>query len=362
MSEVKIVLSGGGTLGPVTPLLAVRETVRKIYPHTNFIWVGTKTGPERLLVEKYQIPYFAITSGKWRRYFSLHNFFDTFKIIWAFFESVMFLVQEKPCLVVTAGGFVSVPLHYAAALLGIPSWVHQQDVIPGLANKLMARTATKITVALSDSLRYFPKNKTTWIGNPARSLNGINSASGKEFFGFNAAAPVIFVLGGGTGSARLNQMLIEALPAWPKDWQVIHLVGKERSKETAYRVMGVFPNYHAFEFFTSEMSYAYAAADVVVGRAGFNTITELALLSKASILLPKPGHQEANARFLEKNKATIVMDENTDNGLKLAQLVKELVFDSHKRTELGTNLHRFLPIASNDNILKILRDLKIPLR
>jgi len=353
----KIVLSGGGTLGPVTPLLAVREVILKKYPDAQFIWVGTKDGPERVLTEKYQIPYFVIGAGKWRRYFSLWNFTDLLMVVWAFFQSLFFLWQERPGLLISAGGFVSVPLHWAGWVLGIPSWVHQQDVIPGFANRLMAPFAKKITVVLQTSLKFFSTSKTEWIGNPARALDGISAEQGKKFFGFNVSDPVVFVVGGGTGSTRLNQMLIEALPAWPKNWQVIHLVGKERPKELAQRVAGVFPNYHMFEFFTEEMKYAYAAADAVVARAGFNTITELALLFKGAVLLPKEGHQQANAKFLDDHEAAWVLNEKVDSGLKLAQLVKELILIPEKRRVLRKNLHALLPIADPMKIVEIVEKL-----
>jgi len=357
LDDVKIVFSGGGTLGPVTPLLAIREAFIQKYPHARFIWVGSSDGPERTLLEQYDIPYFIISAGKWRRYFSLSNFFDFFKIIVAFFQSLLLIWQEKPDLLISAGGFISVPLHWAGWILGVPSWIHQQDVAPGLANRLMAPAARKITVALADCVKFFSSRKTEWLGNPARSLAGISSAEGKKYFGLPVASPVIFVVGGGTGSARLNQILTEALPAWPKDWQVIHLVGKERPQELSRRVAGVFPNYHVFDFFTKEMKYAYAAADVVVARAGFNTITELALLSKPAILLPKEGHQESNAQFFASRNAALIINEKVDSGLKLAQQTKEVVLLAERRRILGRQLHQLLPIADPGRIVKIVEDI-----
>ncbi len=349
---MKIILSGGGTLGPVTPLLAIRETVLKKYPDAQFVWVGTKDGPEKKLVDAAGIPYFVIGAGKWRRYFSLFNLVDLFTIGWAFVQSLFLLWQEKPNLVISAGGFVSVPLHWAAWVLGAPAWIHQQDVAPGLANKLMAPFAKKVTTSLQSSLKYYSQSKTIWIGNPARAITGINSGDGKKYFSLNSNDPVIFVVGGGTGSSRLNQMLIEALPLWPKNWQVIHLVGRERPKELAERAAGVFDNYYVFEFFTEEMKFAYAAADVVVARAGFNTITELALLNKAAILLPKEGHQVENASFLENNNAALILNEKVDGGLKLAQQVKELILIPEKRRVLGRRLHEVLPVASPESIIQ----------
>jgi len=166
---MKILFSGGGTLGPVTPLLGIYEAVKTKYPQAEFVFVGTKNGPERQLVEKYNIKFITISSGKWRRYFSGWNFFDWFKILFACLQSSVLLLKEKPSIVITAGGFVSVPVHLAAWLHGIPSWVHQQDTRVGLANKIMARFATQITVALKDSIKFFSSKKTVWLGNPVRA-------------------------------------------------------------------------------------------------------------------------------------------------------------------------------------------------
>lgn len=354
---MKIIFSGGGTLGPVVPLLAVAEICRRHYPEIEFVWVGTKRGPERELVEKYGMPFFAVSTAKWRRYFSVLNIFDFFRFILAFLHAFLLLWQEKPAALISAGGYVSVPVHWAGTLLGIPQWIHQQDAVPGMANKLMAPGAKKITVALRESLAFFNPKKSEWLGNPVRDLRFDDISAARAHFGIPALAPVIFVIGGGTGSARLNQMLLEALPAWPKDWRVIHLVG-QRPREMADRAAAVFANYHAYEFFTEEMKFAYAAADVVVARGGFGTITELAALKKAAILMPMAGtHQEKNVKFLEKNNAVLTLDERTDNGLKLAQMVKTVMESAEERSRLGERLNAVLPPAAEEKIIKIIDEL-----
>src|SRR3989344_3444225 len=198
---MKILFSGGGTLGPVVPLLAIAEIYKKHNPQAEFIWVGTENGPEKELVEQYQIPFFTVISGKLRRYISLWNFFDLFRIAVGFFQSLFLLWHEKPNLLITAGGFVSVPLHFAAGALGIPTWVHQQDFQAGLANKLMSRVSKKITTALRETAKDFPEEKTEWIGNPARDLSVKNTDESRQKFGIPSGAPVILAMGGGTGSA-----------------------------------------------------------------------------------------------------------------------------------------------------------------
>lgn len=351
---MKIVLSGGGTLGPVVPLLAIAGAYQKVNPEAQFVWVGTKDGPEKELVEKMQIPFYTITAGKFRRYLSFWNVVDFFRIFAAFIQSVVFLYSEKPDLLISAGGFVSVPLHWAGWMMRIPSWVHQQDIRPGLANKLMARGASQITTAIQDSVKFFDKNKTEWIGNPTRNLKVADIRSSKKRFGIEDNEPVIFALGGGTGSAHINKMVLEALSAWPASWHVIHLVGRERSSKLPEYATGLFKNYQVYKFFTEEMKDAYAAADVVVARAGFGTITELASLSKTAVLLPiSDSHQEDNVKYLADRNAAVVLDEVADTGLKLAQVVKDLMSDSEQRKKLGQTLHEVLPPAAEEDMVRM---------
>ncbi|OGH88612.1 MAG: hypothetical protein A3J93_00740 [Candidatus Magasanikbacteria bacterium RIFOXYC2_FULL_42_28] len=354
---MKIILSGGGTLGPVVPLLAIAEIYKRHNSGAEFIWVGTKNGPEKELVKESGLSFYTIIAGKWRRYFSLWNIIDIFKIILAFFNSLFFLWQEKPDLLISGGGFVSVPLHWAGWLLGIPTWIHQQDVVPGLANRLMARAADKITTALQETVSKFPAHKTQWLGNPARDLT-CDVAQGRKQFGLSATGPVIFALGGGTGSMTVNKLIMESVGGWPRDYEVIHLIGRERPAELNERAVNVFSNYHVYKFFTSEMSSAYAAADVVVARAGFATITELAALKKAAILIPMNGtHQEENVKKLSSQNAVLALDETHDSGLKLTQMVKELINNPDKRASLGQRLHEVLPIAKPEQVIKIIEEL-----
>jgi UDP-N-acetylglucosamine--N-acetylmuramyl-(pentapeptide) pyrophosphoryl-undecaprenol N-acetylglucosamine transferase len=339
------------------PLLAIAESYRSKYPDVQFVWIGTRTGPEKQLVEKHQIPFLHIGSAKWRRYFSLLNIVDVFKLLIAFFQALIILIHEKPDLLISAGGFVSVPVHYAGAFLGMPTWVHQQDAQIGLANRLMFSVATKVTAALKDSADKMPKDKTEWIGNPSRNMEVAHPETSKAKFDIPADANVIFALGGGTGSATINELILGALPQLPANFHVIHLVGKERPRELSERAAGIFKNYHVYDFFVDEMKYAYAAADLVVARAGFSTLTELATLRKPALILPMFGtHQEENARVFAKNDGIIMLD-NGVSGLKLAQIIKELISDKNHLRRLGDNLHDLLPSTAPDKIVQIINDL-----
>ncbi len=357
---MKIILSGGGTLGPVVPLLAVVEMYKAVHPEAEFVWVGTKNGPEREVVEAVGLSFISVGGGKWRRYLSFWNLIDLVRIVIAWFHSLIILWEQKPALLISAGGFISVPLHYAASFLGIPTWVHQQDLKVGLANRLMFPVARKVTTALQENLAMLPKRKSEWLGNPSRDLSGANLEEARQFFAIPEGAKVIFALGGGTGSNTINGLVAAALPNWPPDFHVIHLIGKERSHELSERTAAVFPNYHIYEFFTTEMKLAYALADVVIARAGFGTITEVASLSKPTILVPMPKtHQEDNAAWFADRQGVITLDEQVDSGLKLAQDVKFLLQNPAEAEALGARLHTLLPRAKPERVVAILDGLRV---
>lgn len=352
---MKIIFSGGGTLGPVTPLLAMKQIIQEKYPEAKFVWVGTKNGPEKYLVEKENILFSVLNTGKFRRYVSIWNLVDIFLIIKAFFQSLYFMWQEEPDLCISAGGFTSVPLHWAAWIFGVPTWVHQQDVRIGLANRMMAPCATIITTALENNLKDFSKKKTIWLGNPVRKeiLMGGKERAFKNF-NLKKDLPVVFATGGGTGSMRVNQLIVQSIQHLKGKAQVIHLSGKERPQELVTRAVELFSEYYqVHQFFTVEMKDAYAAADIVISRGGFGSITEMAALGKSAILIPKPGHQEENVKFLEQAGAVILVDERTADGNFLAKTIRELLEDNIKQKQLSHNLQKIMPLAKEDNILKL---------
>lgn len=352
---MKILFSGGGTLGPVTPLLAIHETIAAAHPKAEFLWVGTKNGPERDLVEASNIGFVPIASAKFRRYISFRTLVDIAGLFVGFFQSIGIIWKENPSLCISAGGFTSVPLHWAAWLFGVPTWIHQQDVRVGLSNRLMAPIAKQITTALETSAEHFSKRKTFHLGNPVRK--DITSGKKKDalaLFSINDdKKPVIFAMGGGTGSMKVNQLLITAINHLEGQAEVIHLSGKERPQELVDRTQEHFDHYHPYQFFTNEMKHAYAAADIVISRGGFGSLTEIAALGKPAIIIPKPGHQEENVGFLAEEGAVLLVDERTSDGHYLANVIRELLADKQKRDDMGRQIQAKLPVAKDEDILTL---------
>lgn len=350
---MKIVFSGGGTLGSVSPLLAVVENLRlRKELEVNFLWLGTHQGPEQNLVEKYNFDFRPIFSGKIRRYFSWRNFIDPILIFLGFLQSLFLLFKFKPDLILTAGGFVSVPVVWAGWFLRIPAWVHQQDLRPGLANKLMAPWARKITVTFNESLKFFPKNKTILTGNPVRlEILGGEKEKALEFFQLERGLLTILVFGGGTGALELNKIVKEAIPELVKFVQVIHLTGQDKMIDNGES----YPRYHVYEFLTKEMPQAYAAADLVIARAGLATLTELAALGKPAFIIPLPNtHQEENATFFAKFNAIIKVSQKDLTSENLVNGIKELLEDESNLENLKRNISSIMPQGAADKMVDLI--------
>ncbi len=346
----RIMFTGGGTGGSVTPLLAVADILRD---QAALLFIGSVGGPERALVEAANIPWQEITAGKLRRYASWQNLRDLGNVWSGYRQAKNILSDWRPNVVVSAGSYVSVPVVWAAKRQGVPILIHQQDIQPGLANRLMAPAANIITVNFEISRSLFPVKKTQVIGNPVRSsiLNGSAERAQQEL-GLDSKRPVLLVIGGGTGSSALNRLVAEALPAWLADWEIVHVTGHHRGPSITSQ-----PHYHPHTFLTDQMADVLAAAQVVISRAGLGMMTELMALGKPCVIVPMPRtHQVANARYLSDHQAAIVLDEEHTTAQVLTGIIDDLGHDADQRSSLGQRLHElFRPNAAQDMADLILR-------
>lgn len=360
---MNILLVGGGTAGSVSPLLAVAEEIKLNYPKANFLLVGTKTGPEKTMAESAGLDFVSIPAGKLRRYFSLRNFLVPFLVLAGFFKALKILKKFRPDCVFGAGSFVQVPVVWAAALKKIPVALHQQDVRPSLANNLCQIPAKKITVSFEASLTdfssgfglFYKKHRTEKVvltGNPFRAE--IKQATRQEAlkkFGLKNDLPALLVLGGGTGAEFLNNLIASSLPQLARTVQILHSTGKNKTAANAAE------NYHPYEFIV-DMGSAYAAADIVLCRAGLSTITELSNLEKVSIIVPLPqSHQELNAALLARRRAAIVATQNRLTPELLVELVRKLLFEHQFQQNLKTNIGKIMPKNAAKKIAEIITKL-----
>ena len=320
----KIVMTGGGTAGHVTPNIALMPRLRELGYEIDYI--GSHTGIEKELIEAQQIPYFGISSGKLRRYFDLKNLSDPFKVLKGYSESKRLLKRLKPDIVFSKGGFVSVPVVLAAKKCGIPAIIHESDMTPGLANRIAMRGAAKICCNFPETLEYLPKEKAILSGSPIRQelLTG-EAKKAFDFCGFTEKKPTILIIGGSLGSEFINTAVREIIGELLKDYNIIHLCGRGKLDESLSNL----PGYAQFEFISDELNDFFALSDIVISRAGANAICELLALKKPNILIPlsqnaSRGDQILNARSFEKQGFSIVLEEESVTADTLQSAIRHL--------------------------------------
>jgi len=268
-----------------------------------------------------------------------------------FFQALHLLRVLHPEVIVSVGSYVAVPVVWAGRLRGIPSIVHQQDLVPGLSNRICAPHAHIITTSFEESLRFFSGSKAVWTGNPVRkAIIAISHEAGLERFRLSTKMPVLLVFGGGTGSLRINGLLDAALDRLLRSFQVIHITGGRTTGAGNDN-----PRYHRFEFLTDDMPFALAAADLVVCRAGLATLTELGVLGKPSIVIPMPhSHQEANASFFADHGACMMLREGDLTAETMANAAVDLWNDPDRRTSLSEHMRTLVRPDAAERIVELL--------
>jgi UDP-N-acetylglucosamine--N-acetylmuramyl-(pentapeptide) pyrophosphoryl-undecaprenol N-acetylglucosamine transferase len=338
--SLRVLLAGGGSGGSATPVLAVAQALRVQHPDVELCYVGTVDGPEADLAAAAGIPFVAVRSGKLRRYWDLRNLTDPARVLLGVGEAYGIARRFKPQAAFAAGGFAAVPPMVAARLAGARTIIHQQDVAPGLANRLLTPLADTITVSVSSSAAHFPARRTVLTGNPVRQeLLAADPARAIAAFGLDPAVPLVVVTGGGTGALGLNRLVSEAVPWLVADAQVVHLTGRGRAVPTQASA-----RYQTREFVVAEMPDLLAAATLVVSRAGMGTLTELAALGKAGLVVPMPdSHQWANARAFAALGAIEVVDQQQVTAGEFAARVGALLAAPDRRARLGAALAASMP-------------------
>ena len=329
----KIVLTGGGTAGHVTPNLALLPSLQERGYEVHYI--GSYNGIEKKLIEGAGIPYDGISSGKLRRYFDLKNFSDPFRVIKGYAEARALLKKYRPDVVFSKGGFVAVPVVLAARHFKIPTIIHESDMTPGLANKICIPSAAKVCCNFPETLQYLPEDKAVLTGSPIRRelLQG-DRLTGLNYTGLSAAKPIIMVIGGSLGAVAINNAVRELLPKLLQKYQVIHICGKGHLDES---LIGR-PGYVQYEYVDAPLRHLFAAADIVLSRAGANSICEILALRKPNVLIPlsaaaSRGDQILNAdSFARQGFSKVLKEEDlSDKALSTA------VFDLYKNRETYIN-------------------------
>ncbi len=363
MAEFKVMVVAGGTGGHFYPGLAVAKELKNSGASVHFVLRARDAVVP--LVEKEGFAYSTIMAGGFERKISFKNFLSIAKLKIGCIQSFFLLLRQKPDVVLVMGGYLSIPPALLAKFFGIPVVLHEQNVKPGLANRVLGRWAKEIMVAFDDGKKYFSGHVTV-VGNPVRpeflALPGKKEALFR--FDLNPAKKTLLVFGGSLGAHRLNELVVQSLAELRElasGWQILHVTGKadEERTKAAYAELSFA---HHVTGYCHDMALAYAAADIIVCRAGASTVSELAVVKKPALLVPYPfaseNHQWANALVLKDNGA-VVSDEKDLAGGRMAHLLGSLMRDEKRRMMLGVGygelgaIHRGAAATIKDAVLKL---------
>ncbi|MDE6626735.1 MAG: undecaprenyldiphospho-muramoylpentapeptide beta-N-acetylglucosaminyltransferase [Lachnospiraceae bacterium] len=350
----KIVLTGGGTAGHVTPNIALLPSLAEAGFEVHYI--GSYNGIEKKLIEDMGIPYYGISSGKLRRYFDVKNFSDPFRVLKGFGEADRILRKIKPEVVFSKGGFVTVPVVIAAKKNHIPAIIHESDMTPGLANKLCIPSASKVCCNFKETFDLLPEGKAVLTGTPIRrELFEGNADKAAEFCGLSPNRPTILIIGGSSGSVVINNVVRESLEDILPNFQVIHLCGKDHLDQKLSNKKG----YVQFEYISKELRDLFALSDLVISRAGANAICELLALKKPNILIPlskaaSRGDQILNAKSFKKNGFSYVIEEEELSKASLLNAIRDVA--AHKEQYIKAMQESEMS-DSIGTIMKLIQDL-----
>jgi len=349
---MRILLTGGGTGGHITPIIAVVKEIKKITKEdVEFLFVGFADSKGKEMLENEGIKVKNISCGKMRRYFSWQNFIDPFKVLLGVLQSFWHVYLFMPDVVFAKGGYASVPGAFAAWFFRTPIISHESDSVPGLANKIVGKLAKLVIVAFQNPLEYFPKNKTVLLGNPIRREIIDGSAQRcREDFSLSEGKPLIFITAGSQGAVSVNAAILRILPRLLEFSEIIHQCGKtdiENVKKMAAEIAGdeyESKGYHPRDFIGKELPDVFAAADLIITRAGANTLAEIAAVGKPSIIIPLQNsasdHQRENAFEFSRAGASIVIEQsNLTPNLFLAE-IRKILNNPNLSSQMGENARK----------------------
>ena len=327
----KIIMTGGGTAGHVTPNIALMPALKEA--GFDIEYIGSINGMEKGLIEATGTPYHGISSGKLRRYFDWKNFSDPFRVLKGYGQAVSLMKKIKPDVVFSKGGFVSVPVVLAAKHCHIPAIIHESDITPGLANKIAIKGAKKVCCNFPETMKYLQADKAVLTGSPIRrELFTGNAENAIRLCNFkDHSKPVLLIIGGSLGSKIVNEAVRKVLPELLEKFYVIHLCGKGNLDNSLSGTIG----YAQFEYASSELTDMFALADMAISRAGANSICELLALHKPNILIPlsaaaSRGDQVLNANSFKKQGFSYVLEEEHLTAESLLRAVEE-VYDNRQK-------------------------------
>lgn len=352
---MNIVVSGGGTGGHIYPALALIREIKKESKEVNFLYIGTEEGLESKLVTREDIPFKSIHITGFKRKISFDNIKTITRFIKGVKKSKKILKEFKADIVIGTGGYVCGPVVYAAAKLGIPTIIHEQNSVPGLTNKFLSRYVEKIAICFEEAKEFFPDNKVVLTGNPrASEVLNQDVIKGRKSVGLDVAVPLVLIVGGSRGARPINEAVLKSLAhLGQKPYQVLYVTGDVHYEEVKNEVELIGnPQNVIIKPFIHNMPEVLAGTDLVVARAGATTLAELTSLGIPSILIPSPyvtnNHQEKNARSLSNHQAANIVLEKDLTGQRLITEIDKILLDEKKLLEMKAASRKLgIPDAAN---------------
>lgn len=337
---MRVIVTGGGTGGHIYPALALIKEIKKMNPKADFLYVGTENGLESEIVPRANIPFQTIKISGFKRKISLHNVRTVWRFLRGMKRARKIISSYQADIVVGTGGYVAGPVVYAAAKMGLPTIVHEQNSVPGLTNKFLSRYVDRVAVSFEDSARYFPKEKVVVTGNPrASEVVGETFRNPLEEIGFSPKKKTVVIVGGSRGARPINEAFIEALPyVKEKDWQFLYITGSIHYDKIILEVEEVGnPENVVIKPFIHDMPAVLRHSDLIVARSGATTLAEITALGLPAILIPSPyvtnNHQEKNAKALSEKNAALLRKESEINGKVLLKDI-DCILSDEKTWEL----------------------------
>lgn len=352
---MKIILTGGGTAGHIYPLLSVFRELSKNYPFAgfDFLYLGPKDRFAKSIFLPEGVKVKNVMSCKIRRYFSLRNFIDIFKLPIGFLQAFYHIFIFSPDIIFSKGGYGSIPVVIVGWMMGTPVFLHESDIVPGLANKIASKFAVEIFISFPiDETEFFPVKKMLCLGNPIRKeiLDG-NKEEAKRIFSLPGERPIIFIMGGSQGAQNINNKILLILPQLLNDFEVIHQTGDNNLNQIKKEVNVILSEnakkyYRPVSFLDiKSLSHAMKSADLIISRAGAGSIFEIAALGKPSILVPlensAQNHQIRNAYSLSQKGGAVVIEEGNFRPHFILERIRYLFSNPKKLEEIGNRAKEF---------------------
>lgn len=354
---MRVLFTGSGGGGHIFPLIAVARELTKISSQKGIPLELYYLGPEieeefsRNLIAETGISMYSLRTGKFRRYFSIKNFIDIFKIPVGIIQALYRVFAIMPDIVISKGAYGSVPVVFSGWLYRIPILIHDSDTVPGLANKIVAPLATRIALGFEKATHYFSPQKTIVTGNPVRpELQAGDATEGRRIFGIQSTRPVLLVMGGSQGAMKINDAVLNALPILLQKYEVLHIAGEKNYKTVASEARVMISRqyeqlYHPYPSLKGELAHAYALSSLIISRSGATSIFEIALVGKPSILIPIKvsggNHQRENAYVYKAFGACEVIEEDNLTPHVFVSTIDEILESASRVKVFSENAKKF---------------------